>query len=119
MGWWQEILGLGGAVLYVSVFFKSLGSDPFLLLFQRIRSLSDFLFIKNGSMKGKVYNFPLCWIKNYLTNLFLSPHTTQSSLRYVIDDVLGIYRVWIDTSDYFLNGCVESDLVNYGGEMYC
>ena len=91
-GPWQAILVLGGAVLDVSVFLlKSLGRDKFLWLFWRSCSLAGFFFMNNGPQKGQVSSFPSCCIRNSLSPLLLIPHPIQSSFKYRIDEVLGIW----------------------------
>ena len=78
-------------MLDVSVFLlNSLGRDPFFLLLQRSCSLDDFLFMNSGPLKGQVYIFPSCCIKNSLKPLLLIPHPIQSSFGYGIDEVLGL-----------------------------
>ena len=59
--------------------------------------LAEFLFMKNCPLKGKVSSITSCSINNSITLLLLSPHTIQYSLRYGIDEVLGI---WYDLCWY-------------------
>ena len=56
----------------ISVFFKSLVLDPFLLFLWRIYSLFSFLLVNSGHLKEHFSNFPSCCIKNALINFFLN-----------------------------------------------
>ena len=74
-GLWQAIVAWRGSVLGVSVFLLNpFGCVPFLWLFWRSCYLAEFLFMKNGPLKGKLSSFPSCCINKYLKPLLLSPH---------------------------------------------
>ena len=99
-GWIWETLSWWGSVLYVSVFLlKSLGRGPFLCFFLRSCSMDSFFFVNNVPLKVQVSIFPSCWINSSLMPFWLSPHHRQSSFRYLIDEVLGI---WYDLGWYCL-----------------
>ena len=49
-----------------------------------------FLFMNNGTLKGKVSSFPSYCIDNDLMIFLLIPHSIHYSFRYGIDEVLGI-----------------------------
>ena len=77
----------------VSVFFlKYFGHDPFLWLFWRRFYLADFFLMNNGPLKVKFSSFLPCCINNYITPLLLSIHTIKSYFRYIIDELLGIWK---------------------------
>ena len=88
----REIVAWGEAVLDISVFLlNSLGRNPLLWLFWRSWSLDKIFFMKIGPLKGQVSSFPSCWINNSLTTLLLITHPIQSTFRYVIDKILGLW----------------------------
>ena len=103
----------------ISIFIEVQGPWSILLLLQSSCSLDYFFFVKNGPLKGQASSFPSCWINNSLTPLLLTPHTIQSSFRYGINEVLGL---WYDLSWYcwlVFFWCVDANLVRYDVGMYC
>ena len=85
-------------MLDISVFLLNyLGRDAFLWLLWRSCYLDELFFMNSGPLKVKDSSFPSCCIKNVLTPLLLSPHPSQYSFRYGIDEVLGL---WYDMGWY-------------------
>ena len=92
-GQWQAIVSYIGYVLDVSVFLlSSIGCDTFLWLFWGKFSLTGFLFMNNGHLKGQISSLTSSCIKNYPQPLFLSTHLIQSYFRYGIDGVLSLWK---------------------------
>ena len=102
----------------ISVFFKSLCNDPFLLLFGRSCYLADFFFIKNCLLKGQVYSFLSCFINNDITPFCWL--RIQDSLLSGVELMRSLVfdRIWFDNVDWCLFGCVDADLLHSGGKIY-
>ena len=144
----QSIIAWGWPVLlYVSLFLlNSFVHDPCLWFFWRCFYLDDFFFIYNGPLEGQFYIVPTYFINHYLTTLLLIPHLIQSSFRYGIDEVLGLWKdicwycwlvflcwsLWlvflcwfcwlffcVGDVDWCFCGCVDAELVHSDVGIYC
>ena len=72
--------------------FKYLVTYLVLQFFWRSCSVSAFILMNNGPLKGRVSNFLSCFINNYLTYLLLRPHARHFSFKYGSERFLGIWK---------------------------
>ena len=78
--------------MYIYFLLKYFGRDTCLWLFWRSCSLVAFVCMYNGPLNGQLSSVQSCCIKNYITPLLLIKHPIQFYYRYVINDILGIWK---------------------------